>query len=68
MSKKKMTEITQTQPDDACYEVIMRELAFDRRMARGPEDVRRNRVITDDEMARHIGTWPPRKHKADNVG
>ena len=55
--KDKMTGIIQAQPDDASYEEIMRELSFERMVARGLEDVRQNRVITDDEMERRIGTW-----------
>ncbi len=63
-----MTAITQAQPCNASYEEVMRELAFERRVAHGLEDVRQNRVITDDEMERRIGSWQPRKHKADIVG
>lgn len=55
--KDKMTEIIQAQPDDANYEEIMRELAFDRMIAHGLEDVRQNRLISDDELERRIGTW-----------
>ena len=66
--KDKMTGITQAQPNDASYDEIMRELAFERRVAHGLEGVRQNRVITDDEMERLIGTWQPPKHKADIAG
>ncbi|MBU1192345.1 MAG: hypothetical protein KKE76_11605 [Gammaproteobacteria bacterium] len=47
--KDKMTEIIQAQP--------MRELAFERMVARGLEDVRQNRLISDEEMEKRIGTW-----------
>ena len=33
--KQKMAEVIQSQPDDASYEEIMRELAFDRMVDRG---------------------------------
>jgi predicted transcriptional regulator len=37
------------QPDDATYEEIMRELAFERMIERGLSDSRAGRVISDDE-------------------
>ena len=55
--KEKMTEIIQAQPDDATYEEIMRELAFERMIEKGLDDVRNDRVITNEEMARRIRTW-----------
>ncbi len=55
--KEKMTEVIQSQPDDATYEEIMRELAFERMVARGLEDSRRGRVLSHDEMERRIRTW-----------
>ncbi len=63
-----MTAITQAQPCNASYEEVMRELAFERRVANCLEDVPQNRVITDDGMERRIGSWQHRKHKADIVG
>jgi predicted transcriptional regulator len=56
-AKDKMAEIIQSQPDDASYEEIMRELAFDRLVERGFEDSRKGRVITNDEMERRIRSW-----------
>ena len=38
--KKRLTEVIQSQPDDASYEEIMRELAFERMIERGLEDSR----------------------------
>ena len=55
--KEKMTEGIQSQPDDATYEEIMRELAFERMVARGLEDSRCDRVVSHDEMERRIRTW-----------
>ena len=55
--KEKMTEIIQSQPDDASYEEIMKELAFERMVERGMDDVRRGRVISNEEMKRRIKTW-----------
>ncbi|MBI2266133.1 MAG: hypothetical protein HYU64_13325 [Armatimonadetes bacterium] len=55
--KEKMTEVIQSQPDDATYEEIMRELAFERMVERGLADSRNGRVISNDEMERRIRTW-----------
>ncbi len=55
--KDKMTKIIQSQPEDASYEEIMRELAFERMIERGLKDSRMGRVISNDEMKRRIKTW-----------
>ncbi len=55
--KEKMAEVIQSQPEDASYEEIMRELAFDRMIERGLEDSREGRVISNEEMGRRIKTW-----------
>ncbi|OKY74305.1 MAG: hypothetical protein BM485_14380 [Desulfobulbaceae bacterium DB1] len=55
--KEKITEILMSQPDDATYEEIMRELAFERMIERGLNDARSGRVITDEELAHRIRTW-----------
>ena len=56
-AKKRMTEVIQSQPDDASYEEIMRELAFERMIERGLKDSRKGRVISNDEMKHRIRTW-----------
>ena len=55
--KEKMSEIIKRQPDDATYDEIMRELAFERMIERGLKDSRNNRVLTDEEMKHRIQTW-----------
>lgn len=55
--KEKMAEVILSQPEDATYEEIMRELAFERMVARGLEDSRHGRVVSTDEMQRRIRTW-----------
>lgn len=55
--KEKMTEVILSQPEDATYEEIMRELAFERMVARGLEDSRQGRVVSNDEIQRRIRTW-----------
>ncbi|CAN5741594.1 hypothetical protein BH23ACT11_BH23ACT11_08180 [soil metagenome] len=56
--KEKMTEVIQSQPEDATYEETMRELAFERMVERGLADSRSGRVMSEEEMERHISTRP----------
>ncbi len=55
--KEKITEVVLSQPEDASYDEIMRELAFERMVDRGLADVRADRIISNDEMAGRIRTW-----------
>lgn len=55
--KEKITAVILSQPEDASYDEIMRELAFERMVDRGLADVRAGRVISNDEMAGRIRTW-----------
>jgi len=52
--KDKMTDVIQGQPEDATYDEIMRELAFERMIERGLADSREGRLLSDDEMERRI--------------
>ena len=56
-AKVKMVEVIQGQPDDATYDEIMRELAFERMVDKGLDDARAGKTISHDEMARRIRTW-----------
>ncbi|NOZ62805.1 MAG: hypothetical protein GXO74_14125 [Calditrichaeota bacterium] len=56
-TKEKMTKIIQSQPDDASYEEILKELAFERMIERGLEDSRKGRLISNEEMSRRIRKW-----------
>jgi predicted transcriptional regulator len=55
--KERMVEVIRNQPDDASYEEIMRELAFERMIERGLDDSRRGRVVTNEELGRRIAEW-----------
>lgn len=55
--KETMTAVIESQPEDATYEEIMRELAFGRMVERGLEDVRSGRVISNEDMERQIREW-----------
>ena len=52
-----MTRIIQEQPEDASYEEIVRELAFERMIERGLEDSRNGRVISNEKMGHRIRSW-----------
>lgn len=56
-TKDKMTEVIKSQPEDATYEEIMRELAFEKMVDRGLADSRKGRVISNEDMERRIRTW-----------
>lgn len=55
--KEVMTKIIREQPEDASYEEIMRELAFERMVERGLEDSRKGKIISDEEMEHRIRSW-----------
>lgn len=55
--KEKMNEVIQSQPEDATYEEIMRELAFERMVEHGLEDSQSGRTISNEDMERRIRTW-----------
>ncbi|MDR6983551.1 putative transcriptional regulator [Rheinheimera pacifica] len=55
--KEKITEIVQSQPDDASYEEILRELAFEHMVQRGLKDVREGRVVSNMAMEQQIRSW-----------
>ncbi|HRG14998.1 MAG: hypothetical protein IT478_00500 [Xanthomonadales bacterium] len=56
-AKAIIREVVEAQPDDASYEEILRELAFERMVARGLADALAGRVIGNDEMQRRIQAW-----------
>ena len=55
--KEIMEEVIEAQPDDASYEEIMRELAFERMIRRGLEDARSGRIISNEEIKQRIQSW-----------
>jgi predicted transcriptional regulator len=56
-AKEKIRDILEAQPDDASYDEILRELAFQRMVERGLSDARRGRVISNDQMGEQIRRW-----------
>jgi len=55
--KAKMMKIIESQPEDASYSEILRELAFEIMVDRGMEDARERRVISNEEMKLRIQSW-----------
>ncbi len=55
--KMKMKKIIESQPENASYNDILRELAFVNMVERGIEDAREGRVISDEEMKRRMHSW-----------
>ena len=55
--KEKIAKVVLSQPEDATYDEIIRELVFAKMVDRGLEDVRSGRVISNDEMANRIRSW-----------
>ena len=56
-AKSAIRAIVNDQPEDASYEEILRELAFDRMVERGLRDVRAGRVMNNHEAAQKIRSW-----------
>jgi predicted transcriptional regulator len=55
--KRLLCEVIEAQPEDASYEEIMRELAFERMVERGLADVRAGRSVAHEEALQRIRSW-----------
>ncbi len=56
-AKERIKALVETQPDDASYDEILRELAFERMVARGLADARSGRIVSHEEMGKRIQRW-----------
>lgn len=56
-AKRVLLEVIEAQPEDATYEEILRELAFERMVARGLDDARIGRSVDHEEALRRIRQW-----------
>lgn len=56
-AKSLLRDVIEAQPEDASYEEIMRELAFERMIERGLADVRSGRSVSHDDAMRRIRSW-----------
>jgi hypothetical protein len=57
IAKDRIKEIVESQPDDASYDEILRELAFERMVERGLADSRAEKLVSNEEMGHRIKTW-----------
>ncbi len=55
--KERMADVIQNQPEDATYEEIFREFAFEQMIASGLKDSREGKTISNDEMKRRLSAW-----------
>lgn len=56
-AKSLLREVIEAQPEDASYEEIMRELAFERMVERGLADARNGRSVGHEDALRRIRSW-----------
>jgi len=56
-AKERLRDVIEAQPDDASYDEILRELAFERMVERGLADARAARTISNEEMGNRIKLW-----------
>jgi hypothetical protein len=57
IAKDRIKEIVESQPDDASYDEILRELAFERMVEHGLADSRAEKLVTNEEMGHRIRQW-----------
>ncbi|MDA8134107.1 MAG: hypothetical protein M0T82_05740 [Desulfobacteraceae bacterium] len=55
--KDRMTKVIKNQPEDASYEEILKELAFDNMIESGLKDSMAGRTVSNEEMKRKIASW-----------
>ncbi len=56
-AKDRMMRVLQEQPDDSTYVELLRELAFERMIEDGIEDLDAGRVVSHEEALREIQSW-----------
>lgn len=56
-AKSLLRDVIEAQPEDASYDEIMRELAFERMVERGMADVRTGRFVSHAEALEKIRSW-----------
>lgn len=55
--KQDAKKIIDSLPDDASYDEILKELAFDRMIKKGLKDSKENKTISNQEMQNKIKQW-----------
>lgn len=57
LTKERMVDIIQEQPDDSSVDEILRELVLALMISRGLADSRAGRTISNEEMKGKIESW-----------
>jgi len=57
-AKQRIRDILEMQADDASFDAILRELAFERMIDRGLSDPHNGRVISYNKTRGRIRRWP----------
>jgi predicted transcriptional regulator len=55
--KERMAEVICNQPEDATYNEILKELAFEKMINNGLEDSRAGKTISNENMKNRINSW-----------
>jgi len=55
--KERMSEVICNQPEDATYNEILKELAFEKMINNGLEDSRAGKTISNENMKNRINSW-----------
>lgn len=55
--KERLAEVIQQQPDDATFEEIFRELAFERMIEDGLEDAQAGDIVSNEAMKQRVAEW-----------
>ena len=55
--KERMTKVIFNQPEDASYNEILKELAFEKMINNGLEDSRTGKTISNENMKNRISSW-----------
>ena len=58
--KARLIEVIEGQPEDATVDEILHELAFERMVERGLDDVRAGRTVSDEEVEKTTRPWTSR--------
>jgi hypothetical protein len=56
-AQEKIVEIVHSQPEDSSYDEILREIVFERMVAKGLQDSRKGNLISNETMEHRIKTW-----------
>jgi len=54
IAKDGIKEIVESQPDDASYDEVLRELAFERMVEHGLADSRAEKLVSNEEIGHRI--------------